>query len=214
LQKFGVSIYKGYVLNPRKELWVMLMKLLIRGGSISAGDGVSISYVDILTDIFAVKGIEIINRSRSKDNSFDGIRRFDEDIASIRPEFLMLHFGIDDAFLPVYRSEFKENLVHIIHLARTMFDPAIFLLTAHTFSDPYEMDAINIYYQAIREVSVDLACHMIPIHTYWAGYLEKSGFKNSDLTQYDERLPNEKGHEIFATAVTAILKTTIFEQKN
>jgi len=40
------------------------MKLLVHGGSISAGFGVSKSYVDIIKESLLPKGIEVINRSQ------------------------------------------------------------------------------------------------------------------------------------------------------
>jgi len=130
-------------------------RLLVRGGSIAAGYGVARSYVDIIQERYARCGVEIINRSHHRQTSFDGIDSFDQEIDPYRPEMLMIHFGIDDAFFPVYRSEFKENLVQIVRLARQRFDPMILLPTAQTFDNPFDMDAVNIYYRTIREVAVD-----------------------------------------------------------
>jgi lysophospholipase L1-like esterase len=177
------------------------MKLLVRGGSIAAGTGVSRGYVDILQDWCAPRGVELINKSRRLDNSFDGIWSFSSDIDPFLPDILMIHFGIDDAYYPVYRSEFKENLVRMVNLARQRFNPRILMPTSHSFDDPYEMDAVHIYYRTIREVCQDLSCEMIPVHTYWAGYCQDHGMENADLVQPDVRLPNERGHEVFAEAI-------------
>lgn len=185
------------------------MNLLIRGGSIPAGFGVDRTYVDILEDFLRPRGVELINRSRRTDTSFDGIGTFYEDIDPYRPEILLIHFGIDDAFFPVYRSEFKENLVRIVRLARQRFNPVILLATSHTFDNQYDMDAIYIYYRTIREVSLDLGCEMIPIHTFWAGHLLEKGLKNPELVQSDDRYPNEKGHELFAQAIIPRLERLI-----
>ncbi|HVN70676.1 MAG TPA: SGNH/GDSL hydrolase family protein [Desulfomonilia bacterium] len=177
------------------------MKLLVRGGSIAAGVGVTLGYVDILKKYCSAGNIEVINRSGRGENSFDGIRTFHDDIEPAAPEILVIHFGVDDAFFPVYRSEFKENLVRMVRPARELFSPVILMPTSHTFDDPYEMDAINIYYRTIREVCMDLDCEMVPVHTYWAGYLQEQNLTNSDLVQKDARLPNERGHEVFASAI-------------
>jgi lysophospholipase L1-like esterase len=177
------------------------MRLLIRGGSIPAGLGVKKNYVDIVQEYCADKGIELINRSRPKETSFNGIWSFYEDIDPFKPDILMIHFGIDDAFCPVYRSEFKENLVQMVRLARKRFGPVIMLATSQPFDDPYEMEAVYIYYRTIREVCLDLECEMIPVHSYWAGYVMEKSISNSDLIQKDNRYPNEKGHEVFAEAI-------------
>src|SRR4030042_3890437 len=181
--------------------------MLIRGGSIPAGYGVKRSYVDILHDTFPE--IELINHSRIKDTSFHGVWTFYEDIDAFRPDILMLHFGIDDAYNPVYRSEFKENLVQIVRLARKRFDPEIILLTSHPFENIYEMGMIYMYYRVIREVSMDLACQLVPIHAFWLGGLEERGLKVYDFVQEDYRYPNQRGHELYAEAVLTKLKETI-----
>jgi lysophospholipase L1-like esterase len=181
------------------------MRILVYGGSIAAGLGVSRGYVDILRDRYLSGGVEILNRSRPRETSFEGLERFAEDAVSCRSDVLVLHFGVDDAFSAVYRSEFKENLVHICRLARAGFQPDIFMLTSHTFDDPHEMDAVDIYYRTIREVAVDLACQWVPVHTAWAGILLDQGLRNSILLQTDIRLPNEKGHERYASIVAGYL---------
>jgi lysophospholipase L1-like esterase len=177
------------------------MQILIRGGSIAAGFGVTRSYVDILRDHYASRGIEVINRSRVSETSFEGVGSFGEDVEPFRPEILIIHFGIDDAFSAVHRSEFKENLVHIVRLARDRFDPLVILLTSHRFDDPHEMEAVGLYYRTIREVATDLYCEMLPVHTYWAGYLLGRKLSSTDFLQKDTRYPNEKGQEIYAEAI-------------
>ena len=182
-----------------------MTRLLIRGGSIAAGVGVSRCYADILRERYAPRGVEVINRSNPKDTSFEGVETFSRDIEPFRPDILILHFGIDDAFSAVYRSEFKENLVHIVRLVRASSRPDIFLLTSHTFDNPHEMDAVNIYNRTIREVAADLGCKMIPMHTAWAGYLREQGLPNAALLQDDVRLPNEEGHALYASVLTGYL---------
>jgi lysophospholipase L1-like esterase len=118
----------------------------------------------------------------------------------------MLHFGIDDAYHPVYRSEFRENLVQIIRLARKEFNPDIILLTSHPFDDQYDMSAVYIYYRALRELSAEMNCRLVPVHTWWAGYLLDTGLKSRDLLQKDTRYPNEHGHRVIAEAVINTIK--------
>ncbi len=177
------------------------MKILIRGGSIPAGHGVARGYPDILRELFLPDGIEIINRSRDKETSFEGIETFREDIDPFRPDILVIHFGIDDAFGGVYRSEFKENLVQIVRAARERFNPLMLLATSHPFEDPNDMKAVEIYYNAIGQVAADLGCDLIPVHIYWSGYLRARNLQPRDFVQNDSRYPNEKGHEIFAEAI-------------
>ncbi|MGP8152792.1 MAG: SGNH/GDSL hydrolase family protein [Smithella sp.] len=178
------------------------MKLLIRGGSIAAGFGAIKSYVDILTESLLPKGIEVINRSRYRETSFDGIGTFNEDIANFEPDILLIQFGVDDAFGYVYRSEFQENLVQMVRLTRLRFNPVIFLATSHTFDNPHDMDAVYIFYKSLKIVASDLGCTLIPVHSYWAGYLEEHNLCSKDLVLLsDTRYPNEHGHQVIADAI-------------
>lgn len=181
------------------------MKLLVRGGSIAAGYGVVKSYVDIITEFLRQAEIEVINRSRYRETSFDGIGTFNEDIDFFRPDMLLVHFGVDDAFHYVYRSEFQENLVQMIRLARMRFNPVIFLATSHTFDDPHDMDAVYIFYRSLNIVATDLDCELIPVHRHWAAYLERHHLRSRDLVLPDSRYPNDEGHRVIAEAMMKFL---------
>lgn len=175
--------------------------LLIRGGTIASGHRVGVSYPDILSTRLQNQNIKVINRSRKGDNSFDAVWTFDDDIGPYNPEILMFHYGIDDAFFPVYRSEFKENLVQVIRKARSIGNPEIILLTSHIFPNQYDMDAVEIYYQTIREVASDLQCTMIPVHTILAGHLIEKSINIEDILLEDDRYLNEKGHALVADVI-------------
>lgn len=190
------------------------MKILIRGGSIAAGFGVSRGYPEILKNYYRPRGIEILNRSRTGDTSFSGVETYYDDIAPDRPDALIIHFGTDDAFSAVYRSEFKENLIRMIRLSRSEFDTRIFLPTSHLFELRHEMEAVEIFYRAIREVCLDLDCVLIPAHTYWAGQLMEQGIPNAELLQADSRYPNGKGHAIFAEVILRTLDCWILKDSD
>ena len=181
------------------------MKLLIRGGSIAAGHGVNKSYVDILSQSLLSKGVEVINRSRHQETSFDGIGTFQADIANFQPDILLIQFGVDDAFGYVYRSEFQENIVQMIRLARLRFNSAVYLATSHTFDNPYDMDAVKIFYKSLRIVATDMGCELIPVHSYWADYLAEQNLSSKDLVLSDSRYPNERGHQVIAEVIIKYL---------
>ncbi|MCX7982340.1 MAG: SGNH/GDSL hydrolase family protein [Syntrophales bacterium] len=178
-----------------------MMRLLVRGGSIPAAYGVAKGYVDILKEKECGNRLDIVNRSRFRETSFDASRTFYTDILPFRPQILLLQFGVDDAFAGVYRSEFQENLVQVIRLARSLFDPIILLATAQTFDNPVTMEAVEIYYRSLRIIATDLHCHLIPVHLYWAGYLAENSLQTEDLTLGDERYLNQKGHFIMADVI-------------
>ena len=75
------------------------------------------------------------------------------------------------------------------------------LATSHTFDNPNDMDAVNIFYRSLRIVASDLHCELIPVHNYWAGYLEEQNLSSKDLVLSDSRYPNERGHQVIAEAM-------------
>jgi len=182
------------------------MKLIVRGGSIAAGFGVAVGYVDILRTRLASACIEVINRSRHGDTSFDGVSTFDADIESHRPDMLVIHFGVEDAFSCVYRSEFKENLVIMVRRARLRSIPVILLSTSHIFDNRHEMNAVFMYYRTIREVALDLECRLMPLHIAWGGVLADTGLANAEFLQKDQRYPNERGHAVYADILAGALE--------
>jgi len=183
--------------------------LVVRGGSIAAGHGARTGYTEHVRAMCEEAGVNFVNVSRPGETSFDGVWTFDADVAPLRPDILVIHFGIDDAFSSVYRSEFKENLVRMVNAARRDSDTVIVMPTSHTFDDTYEMDAVNIYYRTIREVCQDLGCMLAAVHTFWAGHRMERGVENRDLVQEDPRLPSEEGHRLIARAVTPVISRAI-----
>jgi hypothetical protein len=113
----------------------------------------------------------------------------------------------------VYRSEFKENLVQIVRLARKRFNPEIILLTSHPFDNQYEMEMIYIYYRVIREVAFDLSCDLIPVHALWAGEIEDKGLSVSSLLQHDIRYPSEAGHELYAQNIIPKINALVVKKQ-
>jgi len=182
-------------------------RLIVYGGSIPAGRGVLRPYPGILKQRLMPLGIEVIDRSREGATSFAGVENYAERVAPHCPAILILHFGIDDAFSGVYRSEFKENLVRMVRLAKEDSRLPVFLCTSHFFPDAQEREAAEIVYRAMREVAADLRCFLVPVHLFWESFLLESGMENPDLLQADTRYPNEKGHEVYAEAIWRALIT-------
>lgn len=176
-------------------------RLLIRGGSVAAGRGASEPYASMLARELAADGIEVLNRSRADDTSFEAVRTFHEDIGPFGPDILLLHFGLDDMYRPVYRSEFKENLVQVVRLARELSVSHILLLTSQPFADSFVMDVASIYYRSVREVAVDLGCMYLPVHLFWISHLVSHGVDYATLYTGDERYPNTEGHRIMAAEI-------------
>ncbi len=174
--------------------------ICIRGGSISAGNKVSTSYVDMLGHNKLLQHHTIINISKLGDSSFEGVWQFDN-ILLHKPDILILHFGMDDIYRPVYRSEFKENLVRMVQKARNASIRDIILPTLHLVRNEYDMDAVYVFTRTIREVALDMNCLLATVHIEWINYLFETGKRLDTLLTTDDRYPNEQGHALIAEAI-------------
>lgn len=174
---------------------------MIRGSGVACGTGVEKSYFDIVKDRFDSIHFDLIRIAKFKDTSFDIIRTYSSDIKRIKPDIVFVHIGLEDAFFPVYRSEFKENLVQFVRLCVNDAIQNICLMTSHPLNDIYEMETMEIYNRTVREVALDLQCKLLPVHLIWYGFMDENKIRLSDLLLLDSRYPNQKGHELFADII-------------
>lgn len=174
--------------------------IVIRGGSLPAGHCVCQSYVDILKNDKILHHHTIINISKLGDSSFEGVWQF-ESILLHKPDILILHFGMDDIYRPVYRSEFKENLVRMVQKSRDASIQHIILPTLHLVRNRYDMDAVDVFTRTVREVALDMNCLLATVHIEWINYLYETGENIETLLTLDDRYPNEKGHALIAQAI-------------
>lgn len=174
--------------------------IVIRGGSLPAGHCVSQSYVDILKNDTIFNHHTIVNISKKGDSSFEGVWQFDS-VLSHKPDILILHFGMDDIYRPVYRSEFKENLVRMVQKSREASIQHIILPTLHLVRNRYDMDAVDVFTRTVREVALDMDCLLATVHIEWINYLYETGTTIDSLLTIDDRYPNEQGHRLIAEAI-------------
>lgn len=174
--------------------------ICIRGGSISAGHKVKHPYVCSLMQNKIIRNHTIVTIARFGDSSFEGIWEFDS-IVLYKPDILILHFGMDDIYRPVYRSEFKENLVRMVQKARDKDIAHIILVTLHLVENPYLMERVESMTNIVREVALDLQCKLATVHIEWMNYLYKTRNSLANLLSDDERYPNERGHKLIAKAI-------------
>ncbi|MEJ5363412.1 MAG: SGNH/GDSL hydrolase family protein [Spirochaetota bacterium] len=174
--------------------------ICIRGGAIPAGHNVTTSYVDLLEHDPAFQHHTFKNISKLGDSSFEGVWQFEE-VLSCKPDIIILHFGMDDIYRPVYKSEFKENLVRMVQKARALLIEKIIFPTLHIVDDKSQMEAFEIYTRLIREVAFDLHCSLATVHLEWMNYCYVTGNSISTLLSEDSRYPNEKGHALIAEAI-------------
>lgn len=176
------------------------VSVLIKGGSIPAGTDAVKGYTGILYERFKTSGLRILNGSASGATTFDGIVELTEEFDENSPGILVLHYGIDDMYRPVYRSEFKENLVQMCRRGHER-GITILLPTFQTFKKNGEAQAAEIYYRTVREVAMDLSCVYIPVHIIWDSIILERGLNRRQLVQDDCRYLTDEGQVLMAEII-------------
>lgn len=189
------------------------MILLIRGGGIAAGTFAQFPYWKHLSQKLKQQNITVVNRSRDRDTTFHACWTFEEDIDPYKPEMILFHFAIDDIYRPVYKSEFKENLVQLVRLCRLRYNSCIFLATSHPFTNENEMQTALWYYSIIRDVAFDLHCHYIPIHYLIGDELLQNKLTLKDILLDDERYINDMGHMLYYNILIKKIQSVLEELK-
>ncbi len=195
-----LTYYREYLVFRKNTYEKNMATIVLSGGSITSGYATTQSYVAMLSSDEVIKQHNIINVSHFGDSSFEGIWHFDR-VLQHKPDVLIIHFGMDDIYRPVYRSEFKENLVRMVQKARESYIKHIIMPTLHLVPNQYDMDAVNVFTRTVREVALDLHCHLATVHIEWMNYLYDSNDTLESLLTHDYRYPNEKGHCLIAKAI-------------
>ena len=185
------------------------MDILFRGGSPLAERAHVQTFAGLVASDPAFIGHNVYTVAGYGHTTFDLIWDFDEEIQPVEPGLLVLQFGVDDMYRPVYRSEFKENLVQAIRRARLRFNPTILLCTTHLLRTAYENDAAGIYNRTTREVATDLGCHYVSLHLVWMNHLHQKGITVDDLLEDDSRFPSQAGHMVTADTIKTRIQQLI-----
>ena len=204
LEKYGLKIILILFLTFYYSITAETKKLLILGDSISAGYGLkkSENWVQLLDVSLRLSGneLKIVNSSISGDTTIGGLSRIENDLATHKPNYVLVELGGNDALRGYPVEKIKNNLLKIIDAA------------FKAKANPIRMQ-IRIppnygknYVAAFESVSSEIAEEKnIPLLTF---LLEKVALDKS-LMQLDGIHPNQKAQQIIANQVKEELLSII-----
>ena len=196
LEKYGLKIILILFLTFSYSIIAESKKLLILGGSISAGYGLkeSENWVQLLENSFRKAGqeLQIINSSISGDTTIGGLSRIESDLEEHKPNYVLVELGGNDALRGYPINKIKSNLLKIIDASFVAkANPIIMQIRIPpNYGKNYVAAFENIYSEIAEEKN-------IPILTF---LLEKVAL-NKSLMQLDGIHPNQKAQQIIASQV-------------
>ena len=196
LEKYGIKITLILFLTISYSITAETKKLLILGDSISAGYGLkkSENWVQLLDVSLRLSGneLKIVNSSISGDTTIGGLSRIENDLATHKPNYVLVELGGNDALRGYPVEKIKNNLLKIIDAAfKAKANPIIMQIRIPpNYGKNYVAAFESIYSEIAEEKN-------IPLLTF---LLEKVALDKS-LMQLDGIHPNQKAQQIIANQV-------------
>ena len=176
--------------------------LLIFGDSISAGYGMSKDkqWSEELKKILDKEGIklEVLNRSISGETTGGGLSRIKKSLDILRPDYLLIELGGNDALRGYPPKKIYENLKEMILISKG-FNVEIFLMQIRilpNYGKRYQTQFESIYEKVSNETNTTLIPFML-----------EDVALDKNLMLQDGIHPNEKAQPLIANFVYKSLKT-------
>ena len=176
--------------------------LLIYGDSISAGYGISKEkqWSEVLKTVFSKEGIdvEILNTSVSGETTGGGLARIDRTLDELKPTYLLLELGGNDALRGYPPKKIYKNLKQIIEAARIR-GIEVFLMQIKilpNYGKRYQSEFESLY----SDIANDTGVILIP-------FMLNEIALNNEFMLNDGIHPNESAQPLMAKFVFDSLKS-------
>lgn len=182
-----------------------------RNADTPMGSGYALMFTEIVTALYPDRKINFINRGISGDTTKDLIRRWDDDMVALQPDWMSILIGIndshrylfnDDPNIKVSPSQFRENYDLLLQRATTETKARIVLLEPFYICLAYDdadrtkvLDLLPEYIQVTRDMSVKYGTLLVPMHDIYQKHLALR-----DATSFcpEPVHPNHGGHMAMA----------------
>ena len=176
--------------------------LLVYGDSISAGYGISKEkqWSEVLKTVFSKEGIdvEILNTSVSGETTGGGLARIDRTLDELKPTYLLLELGGNDALRGYPPKKIYKNLQQIIEAARKR-GIEVFLMQIKilpNYGKRYQSEFESLY----SDIANDTGVILIP-------FMLNEIALNKEFMLNDGIHPNESAQPLMAKFVFDSLKS-------
>lgn len=206
---------------------VNIGNLVVFGDSTTALRGNLEVYSQILQKELPENQIQVngINAGKSGDNTNQARERFEKDVLSKNPDFVIIQFGINDSMVDVWKDppaivpriakqEYEQNLTYFVTALKQRNIPVI-LMTPNPLrwteklkqkygKPPYDSNdsaGLNVilkdYAQSVRQIASEQKVPLVDVYTIFENY-GKVAYQSVDELLLDGMHPNQTGHRITA----------------
>ncbi|MCK9477929.1 MAG: GDSL-type esterase/lipase family protein [Firmicutes bacterium] len=204
------------------------LKIIAFGDSITQGSALTTdmkNWTELLSERY---GTEIINAGVAGNSSAQGLARLERDVLSLRPDLVIINFGMNDSVLDgphyVAVSQFADNITQIVEEIRKAGAMPVLVTpnpiiegneTSYYYSrhnkavfTPYggAQTVLNTYVQCIREIAKGTGTPLADVNREWRNYNSFDlliTLKNSDKD--DGVHPCAAGAELYARIIGDVL---------
>ncbi len=204
-----------------------LTKIVVFGDSVTAQRGNTLVYSNLLADeiSFDGKDVNVINAGIGGHNTKMGKARFQKDVLSVKPDVVVIMFGINDAAVDLWKKppskkprvslkDYRNNLTDMIRTLKKQ-GARVVLMTSNPIhwapktrelygKPPYkpdDLDGFNVilrdYVAAVREIARKEVVGLVDVFAAFEDHDAKPKHKPGSLTP-DGMHPGNAGHRIIA----------------
>ncbi|WJE50886.1 SGNH/GDSL hydrolase family protein [Bacillus cereus] len=126
---------------------------------------------------------KVVNAGVSGDNTFDALKRIEEDVLFYEPTFVTVFFGANDAAFhkQVSLQEYKENLIEIV---KRISPEKVLLISPAPVDEERQHARTNEvllqYAKVVEEVTKQTGSHFLDLHSHMIGELNYKKFVENE----------------------------------
>ncbi|ABS22403.1 SGNH/GDSL hydrolase family protein [Bacillus cytotoxicus] len=150
---------------------------------------------------------KVVNAGVPGDDTFDALRRIEEDVLSLNPDFVTVFFGTNDAafYKQVPKEEYKENVTKIV---RSISPEKVLLISPAPVDEERQLartnEVLKQYAKVMEEVAKETKSHFLDLHSLM---IQESNYKRFLENEERDGLHfSEQGYEYLATIIGDTLK--------
>ena len=158
-------------------------------------------FCDGLEARYPAAALRRVNSGVPGSTALEGLERVNA-VLRHRPQLAMVQFGLNDCFGGVSSSEFRKALGMITD--RLLEGEAmVILVTSNPPSDAAGRDAVQHFYEVVREVGLSRGVPVAHLDRIWLAHTRRT-LGADRVYQIDGVHPTDEGHEILAMGLLSL----------
>ncbi len=172
------------------------------------GKGYVRMFENLMNAFYPEINLRVNNSGISGNTSRDLLRRFQDDVIGLNPDWISICVGINDVWrqfdcpaITVWgpdTNEYRENMIKIIEMSKATAKKGVFILTPY-YMEPNKQDAMRArmdeYTSICKELAKEYDCTLVDFQTMYDEYFK---YHHSAYIAWDRVHPNQRGATLMA----------------